>query len=155
MAAFCGAPRSSPTMLLCQHLGWDPWGRKVCCGRRGSARAKRIEAKRPHCAITAAIIGLIYGYDLGSIASALLFLVPAFDLSTFMTSVVTSAVVLGQLFGALFAGRISNTIGRKRSLALVSFAFVYVLAPETKGRPLEAIRSYWYNSGRWPEETST
>ena len=55
-------------------------------------------------AITAAIIGLIYGYDLGSIASALLFLVPAFDLNTFMTSVVASAVVLGQLFGALCAG---------------------------------------------------
>jgi hypothetical protein len=49
ISAFCGAPRSSPTMLLCQHLGWEPWGRKVCCGRRGSARAKRIEAKRPHC----------------------------------------------------------------------------------------------------------
>ena len=42
--------------------------------------------------------------------------VPPFDLSTF----VTSAVVLGQLFGALFAGRISNTIGRKRSLVLVA-----------------------------------
>ena len=69
--------------------------------------------------ITAAIIGLIYGYDLGSIASALLFLVPAFKLSTFMTS----AVVLGQLFGALFAGRISNAIGRKRSLVLVALGY--------------------------------
>ncbi len=41
------------------------------------------------------------------------------------------------------------------ALALVSLAFAYVLAPETKGRPLEAIRTYWYNSGRWPEETRT
>jgi MFS family permease len=40
-------------------------------------------------------------------------------------------------------------------LALVSFAFVHALAPETRGRPLEAIRTYWYNGGRWPEETST
>jgi MFS family permease len=72
-----------------------------------------------------------------------------------MTSVVTSAVVIGQLFGALFAGLISNTIGRKRSLVLVSFGFVYALAPETRGQPLEAIRTYWYNGGRWPEETST
>jgi len=23
------------------------------------------------------------------------------------------------------------------------------------GRPLEAIRTYWYNGGRWPEETRT
>ena len=33
-------------MLLCQHLGWDLWGKKVCRGRRGSARAERIEAQR-------------------------------------------------------------------------------------------------------------
>jgi SP family galactose:H+ symporter-like MFS transporter len=86
----------------------------------GAARGRSVSRLNVLIAITAAIIGLIYGYDLGSIASALLFLVPAFDLSTFMISVVTSAVVLGQLFGALFAGRISNTIGRKRSLVLVN-----------------------------------
>jgi Sugar (and other) transporter len=49
----------------------------------------------------------------------------------------------------------SVTFGIFLALALVSFAFVYVLAPETKGRPLEAIRTYWYNGGRWPDETST
>ena len=26
------------------------------------------------------------------------------------------------------------------------------LAPETKGRQLEAIRQYWYNGAKWPEE---
>ncbi len=41
------------------------------------------------------------------------------------------------------------------ALALVSFAFVYALAPKTKGRPLEAIRGYWYNGGRWPEDSRT
>jgi sugar porter (SP) family MFS transporter len=89
----------------------------------GATRGQSVSRLNVLIAITAAIIGLIYGYDLGSIASALLFLVPAFDLSTFMTSVVTSAVVLGQLFGALFAGRISNTIGRKRSLVLVALGY--------------------------------
>jgi hypothetical protein len=29
---------------------------------------------------------------------------------------------------------------------------VFVLAPETKGRPLEAIRMYWENGGRWPDD---
>jgi len=72
---------------------------------------------------TAAIVGLIYGYDLGSIAGALLFLVPDFGLSTFMTSVVTTAVVLGQLVGAFFAGRISNTIGRKRTMVFVALGY--------------------------------
>jgi SP family galactose:H+ symporter-like MFS transporter len=89
----------------------------------GAARGLSVSRLNVLIAITAAIIGLIYGYDLGSIASALLFLVPAFELSTFMTSVVTSAVVLGQLFGAFFAGRISNTIGRKRSLVLVALGY--------------------------------
>jgi MFS transporter, SP family, galactose:H+ symporter len=36
-------------------------------------------------------------------------------------------------------------------LAVVSFVFIAALAPETKGRPLEAIRVYWENGGRWPD----
>jgi sugar porter (SP) family MFS transporter len=35
-------------------------------------------------------------------------------------------------------------------LAVVSFMFIFAFAPETKGRPLEAIRVYWENGGRWP-----
>ena len=119
----CRLPRSSPTMLLCQNLGWDPWGKTMFAVEEGAARGRSISRLNVLIATTAAIIGLIYGYDLGSIASALLFLVPAFDLSTFMTSVVTSAVVLGQLFGAFFAGRISNTFGRKRSMVLVALGY--------------------------------
>ncbi len=60
---------------------------------------------------TAAIIGIIYGYDLGSIASAILFLKPDLGLSTFMVSAVTATVVLGQLVGAFNAGRITNRPG--------------------------------------------
>jgi MFS transporter, SP family, galactose:H+ symporter len=77
---------------------------------------------------TAAIIGIIYGYDLGSIASAILFLQPDFDLSTFMTSVVTATVVLGQLFGAFSAGRITNTIGRKRTMVAIALGYVIFAA---------------------------
>lgn len=36
-----------------------------------------------------------------------------------------------------------------------SFIFVFAMAPETKGRPLEAIRVYWENGGRWPPESET
>jgi hypothetical protein len=43
------------------------------------------------------------------------------------------------------------TFGIFLALALVSFAFVHVLTPG----PLEDIRTYWYNGGRWPEETRT
>ena len=92
-------------------------------GSQGEERRESLSRLNILIATTAAIIGLIYGYDLGSIASALLFLVPAFDLSTFMTSVVTASVVLGQLLGALFAGRISNTIGRKRTMVLIALGY--------------------------------
>src|SRR5215211_7688998 len=77
---------------------------------------------------TAAIIGVIYGYDLGSIASAILFLQPDLNLSTFMVSVVTATVVLGQLFGAFAAGRITNTIGRKRTMVAVALGYVIFAA---------------------------
>jgi MFS family permease len=40
------------------------------------------------------------------------------------------------------------------ALAAISFAFVWWLAPETKGRPLEDIRAYWENGGRWPADTA-
>ena len=99
-------------------------------GSQGGGEHRRQSLSRLNILIatTAAIVGLIYGYDLGSIASALLFLVPAFHLST---------------FGIFLA------------LSLFAIAFVYTLAPETKGRQLEAIRTYWYNGGRWPDETET
>src|SRR3712207_2342341 len=77
---------------------------------------------------TAAIIGIISGHDLGSIASAILFLQPDLQLSTFMVSVVTATVVLGQLFGAFFAGRITNTIGRKRTMVLVALGYAVFAA---------------------------
>jgi sugar porter (SP) family MFS transporter len=46
----------------------------------------------------------------------------------------------------------AGTFGLFLGLAVVSFVFILALAPETKGRPLEAIRLYWENGGRWPEE---
>src|SRR5215211_624876 len=77
---------------------------------------------------TAAIIGIIYGYDLGSIASAILFLQPDLNLSTFMVSVVTATVVLGQIFGAFNAGRITNWIGRKRTMVGIALGYAIFAA---------------------------
>src|SRR5919202_1543839 len=100
----------------------------------GGGRRRFVSRLNVLIAGTAAIVGLIYGYDLGAIASAILFLGPDLQLSDFMISVVTSAVVLGQLFGAFSAGRISNTIGRKRTmvgvaLGYAAFAGLQGLAP--------------------------
>ena len=37
-------------------------------------------------------------------------------------------------------------------LAVSAFVFVFKLAPETKGRPLDDIRHYWENGGTWPTD---
>jgi MFS family permease len=110
--------------------GETSWSNKEGSVKKGAARRpedgsrqQAVSRLNVAIALTAAIAGLIYGYDLGSIASAILFLGPHFRLSTFMVSVVSSTVVLGQLFGAFNADRISKTIGRKRTLVLVPLGY--------------------------------
>src|SRR5829696_5463992 len=95
--------------------------------RRSDTSAARVDshATRENILIVlaAAMIGLIYGYDLGSIATAILFLTNDFQLTAFQTSVVTTAVVVGQLIGAFFAGRITNRFGRKNTMILVALGY--------------------------------
>jgi hypothetical protein len=62
--------------------------------------------------------------------------------------------VLGKLGGA-------GTFALFLGLAVISFVFIFAMAPETNGRPLEAIRVYWENgrSGRqsarpWPSSSA-
>ena len=81
-------------------------------------------------ASTAAGIGLIYGYDLGSIASAILFLEEDLGVSTWQISVITSWVVLGQLVGALAGGRIANAHGRKRTMVAVALGYAVFAAAQ-------------------------
>lgn len=70
-------------------------------------------------ALTAASIGVIYGYDLSSIAGALLFITDRFGLSTHRQELLTTVVVVGQIAGALCGGPLANAIGRKRSMILI------------------------------------
>jgi MFS family permease len=55
-------------------------------------------------AATAALGGLLFGYDTGVISGALLFLRTAFHLSPLMLGVVTSTALGGAALGAAFAG---------------------------------------------------
>ena len=74
-------------------------------------------------AIAAATIGVIYGYDLGNISGALLFITKEFDLTTKQTEWVTSIVVAGSIAGALIASRLANAIGRKPTMVVVALAY--------------------------------
>lgn len=76
-------------------------------------------------AIGASIGGLLYGYDTGIIASALLFLREDFAITdnAFMQSVVTSATLLGAIFGALLTGPLSDRLGRRKTVIVISVLF--------------------------------
>jgi SP family galactose:H+ symporter-like MFS transporter len=69
--------------------------------------------------LTGASVGVIYGYDLSSIAGALLFITGQFGLTTQQQELLTTMVVIGQIVGALCAGVLANAIGRKKSMVLI------------------------------------
>ncbi|MDT5225029.1 MAG: hypothetical protein QOG19_2436 [Mycobacterium sp.] len=73
--------------------------------------------------LTAASVGIIYGYDLSSIAGALLFISKQFDLNTRQQELVTTMVVIGQIGGALGGGVLANAIGRKKSMVLIVLGY--------------------------------
>jgi MFS transporter, SP family, arabinose:H+ symporter len=75
-------------------------------------------------ALTAAAIGVIYGYDLGNISGALLFIPKEFDLTTSQTESVTTVVVAGSIVGALLASKLANAIGRKLTMITLSIGYV-------------------------------
>lgn len=75
-------------------------------------------------ALAAASLGVIYGYDISNIAGALLFVTDEFGLSTGQQELVTTAVVVGEIAGALTGGALANAIGRQRSMVLVAAGYV-------------------------------
>jgi sugar porter (SP) family MFS transporter len=74
-------------------------------------------------ALTAATIGVIYGYDTGSIAGALLFIPAHFDLSTAATEWVTTFTGIGLIVGAIAANRLADAVGRKATMIIIAATF--------------------------------
>ena len=73
--------------------------------------------------LTAATVGIIYGYDISAIAGVLLFITDEFGLTTHQQELLTATAVLGQIAGALGAGVLADAIGRKRSMVLLVVAY--------------------------------
>ena len=76
-------------------------------------------------AAIAGLGGLLFGYDTGVIASALLFIEPDFGLSSFGSGLVVAAVPIGAVVGAAFAGRLSDKYGRH--ILIVGSAVVFIV----------------------------
>lgn len=73
---------------------------------------------------SAAIAGLLFGFDTGVISGAIIFINKQFHLTPFQTECVISAVLLGALIGAISSGRLTDIYGRKKSLCASAILFV-------------------------------
>ncbi len=72
-----------------------------------------------------ALGGLLFGYDTGVISGALLFISKDFPgLSSTQKELLTSILLLGAMAGGLVAGRIADTIGRRRTVLITAAVFV-------------------------------
>src|SRR5580693_7600170 len=66
--------------------------------------------------LIAGLGGILYGFDMGVIAAALIFVRESFSLSTRMEEIVVSVVLVGAMSGALAGGSIADRIGRRATL---------------------------------------
>jgi sugar porter (SP) family MFS transporter len=69
--------------------------------------------------------GILFGYHTSAISSAMLFLNKEFLLSNFQISMLVSLIILGALFGSLFAGSIADRFGRKKAF-FIAMVFMFI-----------------------------
>ncbi len=74
--------------------------------------------------ILAALAGLMFGLDIGVISGAIQFIQADFHISDRTIEWIVSGMMIGAAIGALGAGWLSSTLGRKRSLILGAILFV-------------------------------
>jgi len=83
-----------------------------------------------------ALGGMLFGYDIGVISGAILFIKKDFSLSAGMEEIVVSSVLLGSLVGAAVGGILADRFGRRKLLMLAALVFglgaiAAALAPDT------------------------
>src|SRR3954447_20666512 len=74
--------------------------------------------------LVAGLAGLLYGIDVGIIGGALPYLEATSKLTGAQLSVIVAAVLLGSMFSTLFAGMLSDLIGRKPMMVIGGTVFV-------------------------------
>ncbi len=70
-----------------------------------------------------ALGGMLFGYDIGVISGAILFIKEEFSLSSGMEEIVVSAVLLGSLIGAAAGGVLADKVGRRKLLIVTAIIF--------------------------------
>lgn len=73
--------------------------------------------------LVAAVGGLLFGFDTAVIAGATEFLKTHYMLNSLETGFAMSSALIGCIFGAAFAGYVSDKIGRKKTLLICAVLF--------------------------------
>src|SRR4030095_12770188 len=74
-------------------------------------------------AIVAATGGLLFGFDTGVISGALPFLKEYWTLTDKTVEWVTTTVLIGAVLGAIFSGKLSDLLGRKKMIIVNAVIF--------------------------------
>jgi MFS transporter, SP family, galactose:H+ symporter len=74
-------------------------------------------------AATAALAGLLFGFDTGVISGAILFIKGAFGLTPFAEELLVSAALVGAVCGSTLSGRFTDVLGRKRAILITAGIF--------------------------------
>lgn len=94
----------------------------VRAGPVSACRAGRLPP-RLWTYLIGALGGLLFGYDTGIIAGAILFIRKDFSLNPLEQGLVVSSLVFGALAGAVIAGYLSDQFGRRRLLLLAGAVY--------------------------------
>ncbi|HLR09646.1 MAG TPA: sugar porter family MFS transporter [Bacillota bacterium] len=71
-----------------------------------------------------ALGGLLYGYDMGVISGALLFIKNDIPLTSFTEGLVVSSMLIGAIFGSGFSGPLSDWMGRRKLVFIISILYI-------------------------------
>ncbi|MEU9469692.1 sugar porter family MFS transporter [Streptomyces avermitilis] len=80
--------------------------------RKGTANTRMARSVTAIAAV-GSLGGLLFGYDTGIISGALPAITSAFDLGVQAQQVLTSAIIVGAIIGALISGRAAERFGRR------------------------------------------
>src|SRR5699024_4589827 len=69
-----------------------------------------------------ALGGLLYGYDMGVISGALLFIKDDIPLNSFTEGLVVASLLVGAIFGSCASGPMSDRLGRRRVVFIIALS---------------------------------